>query len=148
MCIRDRSGTEFRIEDSTGNVGIGTSAPGQKLTVAGNISACGGVCVKDSITLGGNIFKNVENSFLGLYGGSDTLTNDGFIKLYGNASNWGKVQTNIGYDASNSKAHWTLNNTTELMTLQGNGCLGIGTCLLYTSPSPRDRTRSRMPSSA
>ena len=25
--------------------------------------------------------------------------------------------------------------------------LGIG-CLLYTSPSPRDRTRSRMPSSA
>ena len=26
--------------------------------------------------------------------------------------------------------------------------INIGTCLLYTSPSPRDRTRSRMPSSA
>ena len=26
--------------------------------------------------------------------------------------------------------------------------LGGGVCLLYTSPSPRDRTRSRMPSSA
>ena len=26
--------------------------------------------------------------------------------------------------------------------------LNIGFCLLYTSPSPRDRTRSRMPSSA
>ena len=26
--------------------------------------------------------------------------------------------------------------------------LQIHTCLLYTSPSPRDRTRSRMPSSA
>src|SRR5665811_31817 len=25
---------------------------------------------------------------------------------------------------------------------------GYGSCLLYTSPSPRDRTRSRMPSSA
>ena len=24
----------------------------------------------------------------------------------------------------------------------------LNTCLLYTSPSPRDRTRSRMPSSA
>ena len=24
----------------------------------------------------------------------------------------------------------------------------VATCLLYTSPSPRDRTRSRMPSSA
>ena len=40
-------------------------------------------------------------------------------------------------------------------TVQGYGCQGIGyvaygliTCLLYTSPSPRDRTRSRMPSSA
>ena len=28
------------------------------------------------------------------------------------------------------------------------GAPKIGTCLLYTSPSPRDRTRSRMPSSA
>ena len=31
------------------------------------------------------------------------------------------------------------------------GAQGIGesiVCLLYTSPSPRDRTRSRMPSSA
>ena len=26
--------------------------------------------------------------------------------------------------------------------------IGISDCLLYTSPSPRDRTRSRMPSSA
>ena len=26
--------------------------------------------------------------------------------------------------------------------------ISIDTCLLYTSPSPRDRTRSRMPSSA
>ena len=26
--------------------------------------------------------------------------------------------------------------------------LGLSACLLYTSPSPRDRTRSRMPSSA
>ena len=33
---------------------------------------------------------------------------------------------------------------------EGTGVLydGIDTCLLYTSPSPRDRTRSRMPSSA
>ena len=28
------------------------------------------------------------------------------------------------------------------------GVVQRGTCLLYTSPSPRDRTRSRMPSSA
>ena len=32
----------------------------------------------------------------------------------------------------------------DSLNLEGN----IGVCLLYTSPSPRDRTRSRMPSSA
>ena len=30
----------------------------------------------------------------------------------------------------------------------GSGGGGGGTCLLYTSPSPRDRQKSRMPSSA
>ena len=30
----------------------------------------------------------------------------------------------------------------------GSGCNVYKLCLLYTSPSPRDRTRSRMPSSA
>ena len=30
----------------------------------------------------------------------------------------------------------------------GKGNTFMRTCLLYTSPSPRDRTRSRMPSSA
>ena len=29
-----------------------------------------------------------------------------------------------------------------------SGKYGFNNCLLYTSPSPRDRTRSRMPSSA
>ena len=33
-------------------------------------------------------------------------------------------------------------------TVTGGAFVGILTCLLYTSPSPRDRTRSRMPSSA
>ena len=36
-----------------------------------------------------------------------------------------------------------------VLHLNGNVTQWIGTgCLLYTSPSPRDRTRSRMPSSA
>ena len=30
----------------------------------------------------------------------------------------------------------------------GHSLIPIMNCLLYTSPSPRDRTRSRMPSSA
>jgi len=41
----------------------------------------------------------------------------------------------------------TVNGTLEAtkLTLLNSVCEG---CLLYTSPSPRDRTRSRMPSSA
>ena len=35
-----------------------------------------------------------------------------------------------------------------LMDVQMPVMDGYETCLLYTSPSPRDRTRSRMPSSA
>ena len=35
-----------------------------------------------------------------------------------------------------------------LEPLGGGGHAGGQVCLLYTSPSPRDRTRSRMPSSA
>ena len=37
--------------------------------------------------------------------------------------------------------------TTQLNTVLSRADLGDA-CLLYTSPSPRDRTRSRMPSSA
>ena len=36
-------------------------------------------------------------------------------------------------------------NAIEVMEVRGAPLIG---CLLYTSPSPRDRTRSRMPSSA
>ena len=34
------------------------------------------------------------------------------------------------------------------LDLQGGAHMLLEVCLLYTSPSPRDRTRSRMPSSA
>ena len=42
-------------------------------------------------------------------------------------------------------------NTQGLVCFAGGGHYDVylpHTCLLYTSPSPRDRTRSRMPSSA
>ena len=42
----------------------------------------------------------------------------------------------------------TANQTVFTGTATSGGTLAFNTCLLYTSPSPRDRTRSRMPSSA
>ena len=49
----------------------------------------------------------------------------------------GELVTNGGFEAGtgNDADNW---NQIEV----------FGGCLLYTSPSPRDRTRSRMPSSA
>ena len=46
----------------------------------------------------------------------------------------------------------TLNEGLETVTLTvantGDRPVQVGSCLLYTSPSPRDMRRSRMPSSA
>ena len=42
--------------------------------------------------------------------------------------------------------HVTTETANLMKTLKAGGAEGV--CLLYTSPSPRDRTRSRMPSSA
>ena len=38
--------------------------------------------------------------------------------------------------------------TTIVVSAMGIGMVGLFFCLLYTSPSPRDRQKSRMPSSA
>ena len=38
--------------------------------------------------------------------------------------------------------------TLAALAMLATGARAGWTCLLYTSPSPRDRTRSRMPSSA
>ena len=41
-------------------------------------------------------------------------------------------------------SEWSVNVNNQ----EGFGDYSSNICLLYTSPSPRDRTRSRMPSSA
>ena len=62
--------------------------------------------------------------------------------------------TAVGLDLGGSKieaqifdADWALTDKRRVDTPQNYHAL-LNACLLYTSPSPRDRTRSRMPSSA
>ena len=43
---------------------------------------------------------------------------------------------------------WTITDSVFALTEAGENARRKLDCLLYTSPSPRDRTRSRMPSSA
>ena len=57
------------------------------------------------------------------------------IRIFTEKRRFGKLMTVVeGIDSSNI----------DIKDL----CTTLKTCLLYTSPSPRDRTRSRMPSSA
>ena len=84
-------------------------------------------------------------------------TTDSIVDIFSNPSSTTKVLPNGGVSAI------AASNDTLLVALAGDDNdtpigLGLaftsearswyGTCLLYTSPSPRDRTRSRMPSSA
>ena len=54
-----------------------------------------------------------------------------------------KILSNNKKDVFNAKKNGLKNNMIERLELNEKKI-----CLLYTSPSPRDRTRSRMPSSA
>ena len=112
----DNTANILFIEESSGNVGIGTTDPGAKLDVVGDIQ------VSD------DIYHDVDNNYLTIYGGSDG-TNDGYIRISGDANNFGGISANYGYHSSLSSFDWTIGGVSKMKLKGGN--LGIGT----TSPS-------------
>ena len=54
----------------------------------------------------------------------------------------GKKSRLLGVDPGKNRVGLAISDEDKLVSTP------LKTCLLYTSPSPRDRTRSRMPSSA
>ena len=60
--------------------------------------------------------------------------------------NYAKMGMRYDDKETRDKAFDKINQASNRAAKITNAVLGI--CLLYTSPSPRDRTRSRMPSSA
>ena len=104
------------------------------------------------------------------YEKDDVVSHLGSSWVYVNAAN--KTGSAAGAPSSSNSSHWNLmadgtnplTTSGDIMTHNGSAAtrLPIGnqgqylkvtssnavSCLLYTSPSPRDRTRSRMPSSA
>ena len=99
---------------------------------------------------------NTINNRSGL--GTISLTNSGAV--FSGVTTFAQIKTTSGEvtvgtgasvfsPATNVLALGT--NNTEKVRITSSGNVGIGTdnpCLLYTSPSPRDRQKSRMPSSA
>ena len=74
----------------------------------------------------------------------------GDVYVVGGVEHMGHIDMNKGIDPnpelglSVAKAAGSMGMTAELLAMMH----GIKRCLLYTSPSPRDRQKSRMPSSA
>ena len=58
--------------------------------------------------------------------------------------NWVQMAVVISHDGSDKEKEMFENRGVNITP----HIRKMNTCLLYTSPSPRDRTRSRMPSSA
>ena len=61
-----------------------------------------------------------------------------------------KIQLELDYKAHNytDTSKSAFNNKKDKLTKREQVYEYIKTCLLYTSPSPRDKRQSRMPSSA
>ena len=68
-------------------------------------------------------------------------TNANIFKLFNRGTEGVIYMNSIGKShEGNESNYWNWNGFKIFWSVKG--------CLLYTSPSPRDRTRSRMPSSA
>ena len=75
---------------------------------------------------------------------SDKLNKDQAIEIFNKIKKEYENSPNTFGSSSGKKE-----SVMELLVIVGNQIAGeYKDCLLYTSPSPRDRTRSRMPSSA
>ena len=137
------------LEQGTGFVHIapGHGADDYILGVANNID------VPDTVDENGEYFDHVP-----LFNGKKIFNEDGsdadaniavIIELKKHENLAGKGSLRHSYPHSwRSKAPVIFRNTPQWFISMEKNQLRDKACLLYTSPSPRDRTRSRMPSSA
>ena len=158
MCIRDRYYV-FRNDELSGDrYNVSTDSyyapPKSKDTTKG--VTLGGPIIKDKLFFFANYEKLESSRSSPAYGPlGSSLTN---VAITPNAIAQAQaIATGYGMDIGTSdvpggtkldvtdkllKLDWNINDDHRLMVRYSK------TCLLYTSPSPRDRTRSRMPSSA
>ena len=133
-------GTEKYRINTAGQFGIGGAnygTAGQVLTSTGSSS---GLSWKG----GGGL--QVLEQFSSPADGSSFTTSNGTVTVQ-NPTDWQALSTTLT-DAQGSVITYQPPTGTVQVIYEFQYHIASDTCLLYTSPSPRDRTRSRMPSSA
>ena len=143
------SGTLF-VDSSNDTVSVGSTSSNEKLFVNGNLR------------LGTNPSLQFAGAYLDVHHANGTATqlrlrdnssgSDPIFKIYNanNSSEVFKVEGNEVLYSDNVKAKFGTSGDLEIYHNGNNSFIddtGTG-CLLYTSPSPRDKRQSRMPSSA
>ena len=104
------------------DIDVDGEVKGTSLDINGNADISG------NLVITGSILNNVENNYLDIYGGNDT-TNDAHIRLNGNANNYGSIEMNYGYDATNSYFK-VKQGSTENFVLQGGNATFAGTLVI------------------
>ena len=110
-----------------------------------------GIKMNDSLDLRNRILKMRESNNLNVTK-QDSSNNNLMSEFEGSIKDSNTQVTNSdkptlsNYSQNNSKNLIQHKDKTENQNILKN--VNDNDCLLYTSPSPRDRTRSRMPSSA
>ena len=87
--------------------------------------------------------SGIDNKGRGLYATRDIKEGTKIIDYVGKLMTKKQTQDSNKYDNSKPIYLFTINKRYDL-----DGDFPWNTCLLYTSPSPRDKRLSRMPSSA
>ena len=128
-------GKPLFLKSSNGNVVIYAGGAGASDEVA-IFDTSQNTRFKGDVQIDGGITSALNNSILISYSSNDGNGNDAGLKIMNDGNDWG------AYIRKSSNGNYGLR-----IDSGGNHALSIY-CLLYTSPSPRDRTRSRMPSSA
>ena len=149
--------SEIRANKQTNRVGLGTVTYTDTgiivsgIVTANSLGGIGHIDVGSNIKLG-NAGVITATSFIGsgaaLTGIDATAIKDsaGNVKIQAQSS--GAVYTGIHTFTTLHSTTATIGDYLDVGSNIKLGNAGVITCLLYTSPSPRDNGRSRMPSSA
>ena len=126
-------------------------APGVPVASVGNLETYGvltGIEIEEQRTKALDVFSRVYSPMLGQGPVLDYFAQTGLDALEGaDILSTAPAMYSSSVEYGNDTVAQYMRNIAQTH-LAGFGTRVYYTCLLYTSPSPRDRTRSRMPSSA